>query len=67
MQNWSRATTEPSGVGTSPDTAWCQVQHLLPEVLLWWDGMWQLPGMNSYPAAADGSKTGTVTLPGQSL
>lgn len=37
--------------------------HFLPEVLLRWDGMQQLAGMNYHPAAADGGKTGTVTLP----
>lgn len=63
MQNWSRTTTEPSQVSTSPDTSRCQVRHLLPEVLLWWDRMRQLAGMNYHPAAADGSKTSTVLLP----
>lgn len=37
--------------------------NLLPEVLLWWDGMKQPPGMNYHPAAADDSKTSMVTLP----
>jgi len=63
VQNWSGATTEPSRFGTSLDTAQCWVWHLLPEVLLWWDGMQQLAGTNYHPAAAGGSKTGTVTLP----
>lgn len=54
---------EPIQVGTSPDTARCRVWHFLPEVLLRWDGMQQLAGMNYHPAAADGGKTGTVTLP----
>lgn len=63
MQNRSGATAEPSRVGTCPDTSRCQVWHLLPEVLLRWDGMQQLAGMNYHPAAADGGKTGTVTLP----
>lgn len=63
MQNWSGATTEPSQVGTSPDTARCRGRHLLPEVLLRWDRMQQLAGMNYHPAAADGSKAGTVMHP----